>query len=197
MVRRNTADGCAADLSDPGGLRDPAVGSTRFDPNGGEFSFTFDDPDPGWIEGDLMAMTTATFALAMAPGEYNIDMVSIANAAAPGEPTELWLGPVWGMSPGPKFTVPAEAECSFMGQITLIYFRLPAGDVASQFALIQEITGGAEVSVQLDPEGTYLFQDVGLDLFADEGELALPGKRRFHDGDEIDVSSCADLPAEF
>jgi hypothetical protein len=76
------------------------------------------------------------FALSLSPGEYKILMLEVEAPAMSPDPIDLPTG-------SPKFTVP-DKGCMYVGRIFIFYFRLPAGSVNEQAALVQEIAEQAD-----------------------------------------------------
>jgi hypothetical protein len=102
------------------------------------------------------------FALSLSPGEYEILTLEVEAPAMSPDPFDLLTG-------RPKFTVP-DKGCTYVGRIFIFYFRLPAGSLDEQMALVQELaqTGKSVYLIYLE-SGSLVPESAGVDL-PDESE---------------------------
>lgn len=103
------------------------------------------------------------FALSLSPGEYEIFTLEVEAPAMSLDPFHLQL-----FTGSPKFTVP-DKGCTYVGRISIFYFRLPAGSLMEQVPLAQEIAQDKTVPFTYLEGGGLVPESAGVDL-PDEGE---------------------------
>lgn len=155
--------------------------------------YTFEDPDPGWVfEEGVISLTISTFVLPLPPGEYEITNVEVDDTSFAPEPVDI------PMLAFPTFTVLEDVECTFIGELTVLSFRLPPGELDETTELVQEVVGpeGA-LLVFLPDTGSVLAGDLGLSLLEGVLEADLSGSAWWLDGNLVDESNCVTQLAQF
>lgn len=170
----------------------PVGGSVRIEGAGTSLTVPFEDPDPGFVSNDdgTLSITIRTFAASLAPGTYQIDSIELIDDAL-GDPVNVALFPPF----MPRFTVLADADCTLLGNMTLLWWRLAPGDMGVELA--NEIGAEQGLSLVFLESGPLAYGDAGMDILADLIETDLSGKSWWQDGTEIDAANCVANPAEF
>lgn len=171
----------------------PVAGSVRIEGNGTSLTIPFEDTDPGFVSNDAGAfsVTVRTFAAPLAPGSYQIDSVELIHDTFGDDPVNVALFPPF----MPRFTVLADAECTFLGNMTLLWWRLAPGDMGVDLA--NEIGAAQGISLVFLDTGSLAYGDAGIDLLADLIDGDLSGGSWWLNGAQIDETNCVANPAEF
>ncbi len=168
----------------------PIGGSLHVKGDGVDIVVPFEDPQPGGVFGDgSVSITVRTFAVALPPGDYEIDRLELSHAALGAEPVRVFLAPWWSA----RFTVHA-GGCTDLGDMTFIWWRLPPEDAG--FGLVAELGVESVVLIWLDT-GNLAWSDAGTRLLDGVVDLDLSGHSWWSDGEQVDAATCSASPAEF
>lgn len=160
--------------------------------DGQEAEFRITDPSPGWELGaeGKSASTFQNFALSLRPGKYKLTALKVRATSLSATPFTLPTG-------GPSFTVP-DAECVYVGRISLFFVRLPPGSLAEAKVSAMRIAkehGKPVVMVYL-VDGTLIPATSALDVPKEE-ELSPGGKHSKEILDRARIKQCANQLANF
>ncbi len=135
----------------------PLQGSLIVEGEQGSAAMAFADPNPVVVaEEGVRALTAVDFWLSLPPGDYRILGIETGG----GE-----FGPGLIMIPtmGPEFTVAWETQCTYLGQLNVSFFRLPALSDEEKAPLLGKLMD----EVGHDLQGVYLGTgDVVVDSLA-------------------------------
>ena len=160
--------------------------------DGQEAEYKITDPSPGWAYGaeGKSASSYQNFALSLRPGKYKLTALKVRATSLSATPFALPTG-------GPSFVVP-DADCVYVGRITLFFVRLPPGSLAEAQKSAMRIAkehGRPVVMVYL-VDGTLIPATSALDVPKEE-ELSPGGKHSKEILDRARTKQCAIQLASF
>lgn len=187
-------------------LPEPPFGvSMTVEGEDGTVEYEFVDPDPGYVTrtsdlGDtLLSVTIRTFAVPLEPGDYTITQIKVDAEILGPDPVAVppVPSPEENALMQPRFTVVADAPCTFIGELTSTTVRFPPLGPLEVVDYARVFAANAAGILTTDPDGALFSGDFGLSLLSEHIEGDLAGHSWWMGGEQIDEAQCVTLEAQF
>jgi hypothetical protein len=145
----------------------------------------------------LLSVTIRTFAVPLEPGDYTITQTKVDAEILGPDPVAVPPAP----SPEedaltkPRFTVVADAPCTFIGELTSTTVCFPPLGPLEVVEYAQVFAENEPGILMMDPDGALFSGDLGLGLLNEHIEGDLAGHSWWMGGEQIDEAQCVTLEA--